>query len=154
MAPEVAAVLAEQIGSGRLAVRSGAVELAATTNDGLVARLSGSAPIEVALAVNCTGPGLDPRQSHNPLVVQLLRDGHARPHPLNIGFDTAPDGAFISRDGIPSQRLLTLGPPRIGELYETVAIPEIRNQAQALAATLAATLERDSPPVPLAARLA
>ena len=46
------------------------------------------------------------------------------------------DGAFRSRSGAPSRRLFTLGPPRFGELYETTAIPEIREQAHELANTL------------------
>jgi uncharacterized NAD(P)/FAD-binding protein YdhS len=140
MPPEIGATLAEMIGSGRLTVRSGSLELARTPTGGLESRISGSPPIAVALAINCTGPGLDPRMSHNPLIVELLADGHARTHPLGIGFDTAHNGAFLSRDGTASERLFTLGPPRIGELYETTAIPEIRVQAQDLAATLVGTL--------------
>jgi uncharacterized NAD(P)/FAD-binding protein YdhS len=149
-----AALLADMIGTSRLSVRSGSVQLAATGTDRLAAQISGSAPMEVALAINCTGPGLDPGQSHNPLVVQLLADGHARAHSLNIGFDTAPDGAFIALDGTPSGRLFTLGPPRIGELYETTAIPEIRVQAQDLAARLIGTLARVTRPAARASQLA
>lgn len=140
MPPQVAATLATLIGSGRLAIRTGTVELTSTIGGFLTSSVSGSPPARIAAAVNCTGPGLDPRASHNPLVAQLLADGHVRAHPLGIGFDTAANGAFISRRGNPSHQLFTLGPPRIGELYETTAIPEIRKQAQDLAGTLLTTL--------------
>jgi len=140
MPPQVAAMLAALIESGRLAVQGGSVELSAVGPHGLEARISGAPAIEVGLAINCTGPGLDPQASHDPLIAQLLRDGHARRHPLGIGFDTAPDGAFRARDGRVSGHLFTLGPPRIGELYETTAIPEIREQARDLAATLVDSL--------------
>lgn len=150
MPPQVAAMLATLIESQRLAVQGGSVELLATGPHGLEARVSGAPPLDVGLAVNCTGPGLDPQASHDPLVGQLLRDGHARRHPLGIGFDTAPDGAFRARDGHVSGQLFTLGPPRIGELYETTAIPEIRDQARDLAATLVDALcEHDVASAPL-----
>jgi uncharacterized NAD(P)/FAD-binding protein YdhS len=136
MPPQVAAMLAALIESQRLAVQGGSVELSAIGPHGLEARISESAALDVGLAINCTGPGLDPQASRDPLIAQLLRDGHARPHPVGIGFDTAPDGAFRARDGRVSEHLFTLGPPRIGELYETTAIPEIRDQARELASTL------------------
>jgi uncharacterized NAD(P)/FAD-binding protein YdhS len=73
-------------------------------------------------------------------VRQLLAARHVRTHPLGIGFDTARGGAFRRSDGRPQSRLLTLGPTRIGELYETTAIAEIREQALDLALSVAARL--------------
>jgi uncharacterized NAD(P)/FAD-binding protein YdhS len=140
MPPEVAAMLADLLQRGRLQVRGGSVELEPGPSGSLEATVSGTDHLAVSLAVNCTGPGLDPRASDEPLVRRLLRDGHASAHPLGIGFDTAPDGAFRSREGAASSQLFTLGPPRIGELYETTAIPEIREQAQELASLLVARL--------------
>jgi uncharacterized NAD(P)/FAD-binding protein YdhS len=138
MPPEVAAMLAELLHRRRLQVRGGSIVLAARTRNVLEARISGADPLTVAAAINCTGPGLDPRASEDPLIGQLLGEGHVAAHPLGTGFDTAPDGSFRSSDGTASRRLFTLGPPRIGELYETTAIPEIREQARALAELLAA----------------
>jgi uncharacterized NAD(P)/FAD-binding protein YdhS len=142
MPPEVATMLAELLQSGRLQVRGGSIELATGARDALEARLSGADRLKVALAINCTGPGLNPRASRDPLIRQLLTDGHVRAHPLGVGFDTAPQGAFRSRDGATHRRLFTLGPPRVGELYETTAIPEIREQARELADLLVARLGR------------
>jgi uncharacterized NAD(P)/FAD-binding protein YdhS len=136
MPPQVAATLAQLIGQGSLEVRGGDVELSAAGAGELEAHVSGRTRRTAVLAINCTGPGLDPRANSDRLVQQLLADGHVRAHPLGVGFDTLDDGAFRSRNGAPSHRLFTLGPPRIGELYETTAIPEIREQAQMLANTL------------------
>ena len=136
MPPQVAATLAQLIGYGSLEVQGGYVELCAAGAGALEAHVSGHTRLTAALAINCTGPGLDPRANSDHLVQQLLAEGHVRAHPLGVGFDTADDGAFRLRNGRPSQRLFTLGPPRIGELYETTAIPEIRDQAQMLAGTL------------------
>ena len=160
MPPQVAARLAETIGRDRLTVRSGTVELAPATESTLVAQIAGTPPTEIDLAINCTGPSLDPRTSEDRLIAQLLRDGHVRTHPLGVGFDTAPDGAFISAAGVSDGQLFTIGPPRIGELYETTAIPEIRVQAEELAAALVRSIataragETDRGRVELGARTA
>jgi uncharacterized NAD(P)/FAD-binding protein YdhS len=146
MPPQVATTLANLIGTGALVARSGSVELSTTISDTLEARISTNLRRTVSLAVNCTGPGLDPRANPDPLVRQILTEGHVCAHPAGVGFDTHVDGSFRTRDGTPTSRLYTLGPPRIGELYETTAIPEIREQAQALAGTLVARLTKGAVP--------
>jgi uncharacterized NAD(P)/FAD-binding protein YdhS len=81
MAPEVAQRLAELLASGRLEVHRGAPQLAPSADGGLVLCLRGSKRVALSLAVNCTGPALDPRDSTEPLVRQLLEAQHARAHP-------------------------------------------------------------------------
>jgi uncharacterized NAD(P)/FAD-binding protein YdhS len=146
MAPEVAARLCELLASGRLDLHRGAPELTPGRGEQLALTLPGGQRVALSLAINCTGPVLDPRASAQPLVRQLLAAGHVRAHPLGLGFDTAPGGAFRRADGASHPRLLTLGPPRIGELYETTAVPEIREQALELALNVVARLsgERDA----------
>ena len=63
----------------------------------------------------------------------LFATGMARPDPIGLGIDAAPDGRVLSRAGVASDVLFTLGPPLRGLWYETTAIPEIREQAAALA---------------------
>ena len=146
MAPEVAARVSELLASGRLELHSGVPELTRVAGGRLVLSLPGGDDVDLSLAINATGPVLDPRASTQSLVRQLLAAGHVRAHPLGLGFDTAPGGAFRRRDGASHSRLLTLGPPRIGELYETTAVPEIREQALELALNVVARLsgERDA----------
>lgn len=90
--------------------------------------------------VNCTGPNGDLRASSSGLVQQLLADGTAIPNALYQGFETGPDGALVNLLGQASEVLYTLGPTRRGNLIETTAINEIRQQAAALAQRLTATL--------------
>lgn len=45
-------------------------------------------------------------------------------------------GALLDAAGRPSATLFTLGPPLRGQLYETTAVPEIRDQAAVLARQL------------------
>lgn len=58
------------------------------------------------------------------------------PDELRLGFETDSDGRFVDKHGEPVQGLFTLGPVRIPALWESIAIPEIRNQALALAKAL------------------
>ncbi len=90
--------------------------------------------------VNATGPGADIMASPDPLLGDLLRRGLARPDRHRLGIDADPAGAVLDSAGTPSGTLFTLGPPLRGLRYETTAIPEIRDQAAALARQLTSTL--------------
>lgn len=76
-------------------------------------------------------------QSPHLLIVNLLlSSGLIRPNSLALGLDVALNGALVSAEGIASQLLYTLGCPRKGCLWETTAVPEIREQAMAIAQDL------------------
>ena len=63
----------------------------------------------------------------------LLDSGLARPDKLRLGLDTDARGALRNASGRPASDIVTLGPLLRGRWYETTAIPEIRDQAAALA---------------------
>jgi uncharacterized NAD(P)/FAD-binding protein YdhS len=76
-------------------------------------------------------------------VQNLLKRGLIRPNPLQLGLDALPNVAVIGRDGAVSNVLFTLGSPMKGVLWEVLAVPEIRVQAEQLASLLlAADLEQ------------
>jgi uncharacterized NAD(P)/FAD-binding protein YdhS len=127
MPPSSAAGLARIRRAGRLTVSRGEV-LAA--EGGEVALTGGR--VRVGAVVNCTGPDSDAQR--NPLVARLVADGLAAPGPLGIGLATAPDGRLRPTNA----PLWTLGAPRKGDLWETTAIPEIRQAADDLARSLVA----------------
>ncbi|MFM8303319.1 MAG: FAD/NAD(P)-binding protein [Actinomycetota bacterium] len=87
--------------------------------------------------VNCTGP--DPRVVHrgDPLVDDLLARGRARPGWNGWGLVVDPDGRLVDADGRPDPRVSVVGPLRIGGEWESTAIPEIRRQAESIAARVA-----------------
>ena len=99
--------------------------------------------LTVGFVINATGPEMDYRNVDSPLIRQLLQDGSVRPGPLGIGLDASPDGALLSRDGTPSGAFSTLGPPLRGVLWETTAVPEIRDQAAALAERIVRSMPSD-----------
>jgi uncharacterized NAD(P)/FAD-binding protein YdhS len=134
MPPDVGARIAECLRTGRLVLRTGSVSGA--TRGGEVT-LSDGTRLRDAAVVNCTGPDLDLRRSDDPLVLELLATGGARPGPLGLGLET--DGAGRVA-GTAAPLVWTLGAPRRGELWETTAIPEIRGQAAGVAAGVLAAL--------------
>jgi uncharacterized NAD(P)/FAD-binding protein YdhS len=83
--------------------------------------------------VNCTGPRAQIGGSPAPLLRSLQRHGLLRPDPLALGVDALPDGTLLSARGSPVPWLTAIGPPLKGVLWETTAVPEIRQQAAALA---------------------
>ena len=97
--------------------------------------------VEVDLVVNCTGPESNYRKLNDPLIVNLLARGLIHPDRLFLGLEVAPDGALQSVSGDYSKSFYTLGSPRRGQLYETTAVPELRQQARQLARRLVDDLQ-------------
>ena len=136
-APEVAKSAADQISSGRLRVRPGRITDYAEDKNGVTVtyrdRKSGKATsLKIDRVINCTGPQSDYRHLENPLMSALLAEGWARPDPLFLGLDVSLDGALVGRDGTIPQSLYVIGPARKGSLWESTAVPELREQIQQL----------------------
>ena len=88
--------------------------------------------------VSCTGPLTDYGRITDPLVMSLREAGHLRPDPLLLGVLTDAHGALRGPDGeTASPSLFTLGPSRRPAYFESTAVPELRQQAAALAAEIA-----------------
>ena len=76
------------------------------------------------------------------MLSDLLDQKLVRPHPLFLGLDTAYTGALLDGGGVPSAFLYTVGPLQKGNLWETIAVPEIREQASELASHLLSRFEQ------------
>jgi len=134
--PETARRAAALIAAGRLTVHRGRVTAASGQRGGVRIRIDhGGSTTELAAGwlVNCTGPAADITTTADPLLRQLLDSGLARPDPLRLGLDTDAHGAVRDSSGRPASDIFALGPPLRGRWYETTAIPEIRDQAAAVA---------------------
>jgi uncharacterized NAD(P)/FAD-binding protein YdhS len=77
------------------------------------------------------------RRAPSTLLQNLFRRGLVTSGPLGTGFHCSLDGAVIDADGHASEIIFNLGPGRLGDLLESIAVPEIRQQAIGLASTLA-----------------
>ena len=139
--PETARRAAALTAAGRLSVHRGRVVAAIRQPDVITVRIDhGGSATELAVGwlINCTGFAADITSTAHPLLRHLLDTGLARPDPLRLGLDTDPRGALRDAGGRPASDLFTLGPLLRGSRYETTAVPEIRDQAAALARHLLA----------------
>jgi len=130
--------------SGRyIALHGTLVDASEVDNGILIAFRAGGElrSLRVASVVNCTGPNGDLRSDSNPLLRALLARGLIRPDALHLGIDATPYGEAIDSEGLADERLFVLGPPLRGVLYETTAVPEIAEQARAIARRVACRRE-------------
>jgi len=140
IAAPVHAQLLELRRQGRLHLHRGRLETAIA--EGACVRLGALDPrrqpfqIDAHCVVNATGVEMRAQAMRNPLLQQLLGSGIARPGPHGIGLDSADDGSLLDADGVAEPRIQVVGSLRIGRLWESLAIPELRGQAAQAAARL------------------
>ena len=92
--------------------------------------------------VNATGVENRADALRNPLLKHLLATGAARPGPLGLGLDSEADGDRLRDAGGEVQPDIgVLGSLRIGTLWESLAVPELRQQAAQVARTALAKLD-------------
>ncbi|HEX4138762.1 MAG TPA: FAD-dependent oxidoreductase, partial [Candidatus Methylacidiphilales bacterium] len=140
-APEIMAVKERLEAEGRLVCHAGYTQDFEQDGEHVVVRYRprGTQTVKemrVRYVLNCTGPQADYRKLNDPLVRQLLIRDLLAPDPLRLGVSTAADGQLRNEAGRPIHGLYTLGSPRLGGLYESIAVPELRRQAADLAAHL------------------
>jgi len=136
MPPATASRIAAMRCTGQLSVHRGQVLSVREASGGVSVLIDlGADIVEIPAGVvlNGTGATKDIATTSNPLLRYLFATGMARPDPLHLGIDATVQGAVVSSAGVPDDAIYTLGPPLRGLWYETTAIPEIREQAAALA---------------------
>jgi uncharacterized NAD(P)/FAD-binding protein YdhS len=94
-------------------------------------RDGGDQSLDVDRIINATGVEMRVQTMRNPLLLELLGTGHAQAGPHGIGLRTDRDGALLNARGKPQPRLIAIGSLRIGCLWESIAVPELRGQAEA-----------------------
>ena len=127
---------------GQLVVHAGRLETITPVGDGVEVlwRPRGLDRAEATPAralIDCTGPGVDPTRSTDALTRHLLATGQAGIDPLRLGLSVDRQGRLLNTAGHASERIHVLGPPSRAAVWEIVAVPDIRQQVQALASLLA-----------------
>lgn len=146
MAPPIADIIASELETGTLLLREGHFAGVAAGNGQAAVTIKtadGHECLTTARVINCTGPGMNYRRVTSPLLRSLFTQGIATPGPLGGGLNTTRFGALIDAEGLASPMLFNLGPGRLGTLLESIAIPEIRQQAVEVATILAGKLKPD-----------
>ncbi len=137
MPQQVSNVINSLIESKQLTVHKGRIKDYEETDEGVNVSIqkskNNSEVLTVSRVINCTGSELDFCQIQDPLIVGLLEKGLIAPDKLSLGLDANSNGALKDKEGSTSETLYTLGPPLKGQLWETTAVPEIREQAFQLA---------------------
>ena len=131
IAPEVAATVARMVAEDRLEIVAGRIISARNTGDGLDVEFRRRAAAEsqratFAYAFNCTGPLHSIERSKDPLLRSLLDAGQVKPDHLGIGLE-------VSGTCRAGEHLWAMGPLTKGRYWEIIAVPDIREQAAAVA---------------------
>ncbi|MFL6751869.1 MAG: FAD/NAD(P)-binding protein [Sphingomicrobium sp.] len=142
IAPEVAQTVHRLVAEGRLQVIAGRIvgsERAGSGELEVIIRRRGSATpqaMRVDYAFNCTGPLHSIARTKDTLLRSLLDAGEARPDQLGIGLEVDERSRAA-----PGERLWALGPLTKGRYWEIIAVPDIREQAAAVAEDIARELD-------------
>ena len=148
MAPASAAIIESELQNGTLEIREGYLNTIDAAAVGACIALRtrvGSATFYADRVINCTGPSMNYRRVASTLLGNMFKRGLVTPGPLGTGFHCSRDGAVIASGGHASEIIFNLGPGRLGDLLESIAVPEIRQQAVELASTLADRIRRQLP---------
>ena len=138
IAPATAAELEALLAAGTLRVRAATVVRIAAGQTGVeleVAPRGGGERVvlHADVVVNCTGPGDAIDRQPPALLASLFAERLACPGPHRLGLGVTERGEVAGSNGM----IYALGALRRGQLWETVAIGEIRAQAAALASAWA-----------------
>lgn len=144
MAPPIADLIDAELAAGTLVIREGHLDGVESTERGAMVTIRTAQGIQMfstARVINCTGPSMNYSRVNSPLIHSLFAQGLASAGPLGGGFNCTKSGAMIGADGSISRILFNVGPGRLGTLIESIAMPEIRDQAFNLATLLACRVE-------------
>ncbi len=137
--PQVADQLEALVAAGRLVRQPGHVQAIRGTKDGVEMDLRprGGRPLTLSAdwLIDCTGPGHDALSQ--PLTGALIAAGKARLDALRLGLDLDEIGHVLDAAGQANPQLFVLGPPARAALWETIAVPDIRNRIEVIAGALA-----------------
>ena len=149
MPPSVAARFDALLASGVVRILAGRVIKVHADADRLlidVRRRGDGTPTQLTAGwlVNCTGPTPSNRAEANPVIGGLLVNGEMRVDELALGVETAPDGTAVGREGTATAGLFVVGTLRKAGLWESIAVPELRQQAAQAAERIIAGLAAES----------
>ena len=147
MAPPIADVIEAELRNGSLEIHEGhlkAVDASAAGAHIILRTHHDSESFYADRVINCTGPSMNYRRVPSALLQNMFQRGLVTSGPLGTGFHCSPDGAVIDAGGQASEIIFNLGPGRLGDLVESIAVPEIRQQAVELASTLADRIRSQS----------
>jgi uncharacterized NAD(P)/FAD-binding protein YdhS len=88
--------------------------------------------LDADIIIQSVGLETDVRRTQHTLLQQMMTNGHIRSDPFGLGIEATPEGRVL-HDGTAWPRLFAMGSLLRGTLWESTAMPEIRQQARQLA---------------------
>jgi uncharacterized NAD(P)/FAD-binding protein YdhS len=88
--------------------------------------------MDADLVIQTVGLNTDVRRTHHPLIRQLSTNGHVTADPLGLGVTATKEGR-VAHGNQPWPHFYAIGTLLRGTLWESTAMPEIRQQARNLA---------------------
>jgi len=139
--PQVASTVQALINFGRLRIRAASVASAKISGGRAVIGLRNRGTTTVELqrfdaVFNCSGPESHPARIASPLVRDLLAAGHLACDPSGVGVQIDDLCRPTGPGGSAAPGLYYIGPWLKARDFEATAVPELREQATALAAVL------------------
>jgi uncharacterized NAD(P)/FAD-binding protein YdhS len=93
--------------------------------------------IKVSRVINCTGPATDLRHVEKSLLKDCREKGIVAQDSLKLGINADIETLqVLNAAGHRNSNLFTIGPPLKGMLWETIAVNELRIQAEKLSARI------------------
>jgi uncharacterized NAD(P)/FAD-binding protein YdhS len=145
MAPAIADMIDSLCQQKLLEVVAGTLVAATADSEGIDVMFSRrdtstTRTVRVSWVVNCSGPGVHNRHETHRLLRPLLSAGTLCSDALSIGLLTDDCGRAMRAGGDTHEDLLVAGTLRKATLWESTAVPELRQQAQSVAHTALAVL--------------
>jgi uncharacterized NAD(P)/FAD-binding protein YdhS/predicted metal-dependent enzyme (double-stranded beta helix superfamily) len=145
MAPTVAETIDGLRQRKILDITAGSVISATADAEGVNVTLSrrgqpANRTLRVSWVINCTGPGAHNRHSTHAILRPLLESGVLSHDEFDLGLLTDSDGRAMDAAGNVLSTLLVAGTLRKSTLWESTAVPELRQQAYTVAKTALASL--------------
>ncbi|MFA6917054.1 MAG: FAD/NAD(P)-binding protein [Parachlamydiales bacterium] len=131
MAPENSQMIQNMISSGQLQVMAGNVQNVELLDDQRynISYSSGKS-FETDCVLNCTGPSYDIVSRMNPLITHLLNTHYIQADEMEMGLKLD-KGQYLA--GNNSHTIFGIGSLLFGSLFETTAVPDLRQQASTIA---------------------
>lgn len=149
MAPEIAAIMQIKQDERRLSILPGRIAFLQVDGELINVHIqprheNRTSVVSAAVVINCTGPDTNLRHTSHRLIAQMREAGTIVADPLGLGMLTGDLGEVVNNDGLHSTRIYAIGALRKGSLWESTAVPEIREQAAQVAKAILATRQQDA----------
>lgn len=139
--PESDEIMSKMRSTGQLEVLTGRIADIVPSEDKIEVKYREKGSIEEKTVsadqvINCIGPCQDYELIDNTFIRNLISSGLIQCDPAHLGINALPEGQVITDDGTPSDIIFTIGLPLKGVVWESLAAPEIRLEAEVLSRIL------------------